>query len=264
MVEYEVYIEAETMEYQPNEGQRTGGVTMKEKYLDRLGLSKSVMIALRIVKSLTALCVIGFLIACGLPWYEISGEAAKIGYEAFDAGTSIDEEGKFSLSPYKTGLMIKMNDNSNPQETDVQVVKPKNYRVMLHQIVILLQVLAWVLAALSVMALFATKYLEWIVMIKAGALVTMAVMALNLIFMKMGNLNMWVLKAKDVIHEENPLNGINLTVDGIAMNDVMYPYIFEWTTYFKIGWAFIITWFVLASILTEIRRKWYYDRQDME
>ncbi len=237
---------------------------MKEKYLDRLGLSKGVMIALRIVKSATALCAIGFLIACGLPWYEISGEAAKIGFEAYDEGTAMGEGGEFSLSPYKTGLMIKMRDSGNGRETDVQELTPKNYRVMLHQIVMLLQVLAWVLAALSVVALFATKYLEWILMIKVGALITMAVMALNLIFMKMGNLNMWVLKAKDVIHGENPLNGISITGDGIAMNDMFYPYTFEWTTYFKAGWAFIIAWFVLASILTEIRRKWYYDRQDME
>lgn len=242
---------------------------IKERKIKNLGVN--------ITKVILSVCILMFLISMFSPWFDLGGKATILGFveipttmEAKEYLIAQDEnltdyQGKYvHASPMQLLLFTSLHIGEYKAIHNDSGEKVRSVFSLIHMIVIASLWIVIVLCFICVIFMIALKQLKSIPFVKMSLIISIILVILNIAFLKIPYINMFVIHAKDVIKNMDYINAVSITFKGIAVNSTFYPYTMTLSFTLIIAIVLLGIALVISSFLHEIKRRQDEDLREVE
>lgn len=110
------------------------------------------------------------------------------------------------------------------------------------------------LALLTILFLALDKRLLTVEWSRGFSVLSIVIIGLNYASMKIPFLSMFALRARNLLRFENQLSSVTMNLNGINMNNEFYPYEMMETTGFFVAIGACALWFVMTTVLVEMKK----------
>lgn len=226
--------------------------------------------AFRITAVITVLFVIGAALSLLMNWFSLAGRGSYLGF--------VDDQSK----NYKTSEVIGLSTEAiNELDASVAILKfspktlyryakdtteiysmlpdnngmtKKSWSVIIEQIYIKGFFLIPIMCILSVLALLFDRRFYLIELVRGFSLITILITLLNFLALKITFFSMFAIRAKALLQLDNKLNRVTMNLNGINLNNDFYPYKLVENKGFYIALIACSVWFVLTTVLIEMKK----------
>jgi hypothetical protein len=137
---------------------------------------------------------------------------------------------------------------------DAQGEQKKYWTVIIQQIYIKGILFLPIMGLLAIIILLIDRRYYAVEVIRVFSLISMLIILLNFLALKVPFFSMFAIRAKSLLQVGNTLNRVTMNLNGINLNNEFYPYKLIEKPGFYIGLLSCFIWFILATVLIEMKK----------
>jgi hypothetical protein len=223
-----------------------------------------------ITKYMILLSIMIFVATMFFSWFQLSGSAVNLGVirnaetevmmnqplrEIIVDGSDDYDGAIITFTGYNLFTFAKatMNDygtvTSRTDEVKLSLVSKANGYYMLGILVMI------ALCVIAAIVLIGFKRYKGLPMVRNVALLNIIILSLNYMALRIPYFSMIAVKAKDFLGQSMVHPSLKLSMSGISMNQVFFPYTFVALRAFYVAVIALLVWLVLSVILSELKNR---------
>lgn len=237
---------------------KSASMSKKTKYAE---------MAIMVTRYVTLASVILFFISLFFTWFSLSGNTVNYGYIRGEETTVYMDA---SVQEYKVEQLVKWdktlvsfsgNDlrkfGDVMEEDYLTVIGPDDEETntiaaKIHGYYTKAMILVFIFTGIAALILGIFRRHTGIVIVRNLAVFNGIIIGLNYMALKIPYFSMFAIRAKDVLNQSVSHITLSMTKDGIALDDVFYPYVLTEERGLYIAAFFLGLWLFLSIILTEV------------